>query len=229
MKKPGKNDCRQRDFLVDARQTKLNMNKPKRINLAYFFVLLAVFSLLIGKIPGVNLRSFVGRALLGAAFILGGSIGILGLLLVKRIYLSRITKTIVIVSFLTFLVGVLVIPVCWSHFNAIYPVYIIGDAVSILWLCSAVIAFGVTKNRNEISFRKIYIFYLFLAIVLLISWIALGLFYHSLGTIPSVVFCFVLSNIIGYFIFSRKQTHIIFFYSILTFVLLVVSLFGWFL
>lgn len=227
MKKLGKNDCRQRDFLIDAGQTKLNMNKPKRINLAYLFVLLGAFCLFIGRVPGVNLRSLVGRALLGAPFILGGSIGILGLLLVKRIYLSRITKTIVIVSLLVFFDGVLTIPVSWAHFNVIYPVYVIGDAASILWLCSAVIAFGVIKNKNEISFRKIYIFYLFLATVLLISWIASGLFHHRLATVPSVAFCFVLSGIVGYFIFSQKRAHIIFFYSILSFVLLVFSLFGW--
>jgi len=201
------------------------MEKPKKINLAYIFLILCVFYIFIDISP-YNTHSLFGRALYGIPFIIGGFIGALWLLLSNRIYLTKITKIIIIVSFSVFLIGIFTIPISCLHLNVVYPTYIIGDIASILWLCLAVIAFGVVKNRNEINFKKIYKLYLFLTVVLLLYWIGLGLYCHSLSTPYFIVFSFFLSGAAVNYMFRKKRFYLTTSYLIASFVLLVISFSG---
>lgn len=201
------------------------MNKLKKINLAYVFLFLCLLWVLIDISP-YNIHSLFGRALYGIPFILGGFVGVLWLFLTNRFYLTKLIKIIAIVSFLVFIIGILTIFIPWLRFHVIYPIYIIGDAASILWLCFAVIAFGIIKNKDEINFRKIYKLYLFLAIILLLYWIGLEVYRGSLSTPNFIVFSFILSSVIVSYMFHRKWFYLTTLYSIASFILLIISLLG---
>jgi len=202
------------------------VKKPKGLNLIYVFLALTVFYLFMNTVFRFTPRSMAGRALLGVAFITGGFIATLWLLMINGLYLTKLVKTFIIVSLLVFVVGILAIPIFWLGFDIVYPTYIIGDAAVILWLCATIIVFGTIKNKREINFKRIYNFYLFLATTLLLYWIGLSLYNHSFGTPDFIVFSFIISGLIVSYIFQKKRFHLAFFYLIASFVLLVIGFWG---
>ena len=133
--------------------------KSLKIKISSVFLLLVVFYLLVSIIVPDHFHSIKERILYGLPFIIGSFTGIIWFLSLKRLRLSKLTKIFVITTGSIFLVGILTTSVSRLFFNISYPIYIFGDAASILWLCFAIAIFGNIKNEKEINFKKIYKLY----------------------------------------------------------------------
>jgi len=215
------------EIYSDAGKTRhLEMLQSIRLNLPSIFVFLCVCYTFVGFL-GCSRGSFSGRLLRGLPLMAGDFLGILWVLSVDTVYLTGINRKVVTVSVLVFLVGILAIPLSWLTVGVIYPVYIVGDASWILWLCLSLMIFGGSAHKNHIHLDTIYRLLVFLCTILFVYWIALGVYHQALDAPHFIVFCFILSGIITSCFFDRKRSRRVAFYLVISVVLLAFAFLGW--
>lgn len=204
----------------------LEMGRSVSTNVPTAFMFLCVLSLL-ASLSGYSRGTMVNRLLQGTPILAGNFLGLAWIFRKRCLYVAGIARIIIPVVLCMFGIGLLLTPIAGLTVGRIYPLYIIGDAAWVLWLCLSLIVFATLQDADSIPFLRIYRCYLFVVILLALHWVGSSVRSRSLQVPDLVLFASLVAGLAVSCMDSRRLSGYTVLYLVASLCVLALALLGW--